>query len=78
MKSLSPEYLAAVHAKLVATLTKGTKTNYGIFSHWRDDHAIFETGWVGYYALHFIQVEREPRPLVVKNPFVMKPLIKIG
>ncbi len=76
MKTLSPEYLAAVHAKLVATLTKGTKTNYGIFSHWRDDHAIFETGWVGYYALHFIQVEREPRPLVVTNPFVMKPLVK--
>ncbi len=70
MKTLSPEYLAAVHAKLVATLKKGTETNYGIFSHWRDDFAIFENGWVGYYALHFIQVKREPRPLVVKNPFV--------
>lgn len=60
MKTLSPEYLAAVHAKLVATLTKGTKTNYGIFSHWdANNFAIFESGWVGYEALHFIEIENE-------------------
>ncbi len=75
MTTLTPEYLESVHAKLVATLKKGTETNYGIFSHWRDDFAIFENGWVGYHALHFIQVKRESRPLVVKNPFVMKPLV---
>jgi hypothetical protein len=54
---LTPDYFAAVHAKLVSLLTKGTKTNYGIFSHWdKDNFAIFEKGWVGYEALHFIQL----------------------
>jgi hypothetical protein len=55
--TLTPAYFAAVHAKLVSLLTKGTKTNYGIFSHWdKDNFAIFEKGWVGYEALHFIQL----------------------
>jgi len=59
MKSLSTEYFAAVHAKLVSLLTKGTKTNYGIFSHWDENNfAIFENGWVGYQSLHFIQIEK--------------------
>jgi len=54
---LTPDYFAAVHAKLVSLLTKGTKTNKGIFSHWGDGNvAFFEKGWVGYKALHFIQI----------------------
>ena len=53
---LTPDYFAAVHAKLVSLLTKGTKTNKGIFSHWNGNFAIFEKGWVGYEALHFIQL----------------------
>lgn len=77
MKTLTPAYFSAVFSKLSDTLVKGTKTNYGIFSHWdANNFAIFESGWVGYEALHFIQVEREPRPLVVTNPFVMKPLVQ--
>jgi hypothetical protein len=79
MTQKDAEYFAAVHAKLVKVLTKGTETNWGIFSHWNENnYAIFETGWIPYRSLHFIQLPREPRPLVVKNPFVMKPLIKIG
>jgi hypothetical protein len=54
---MNSQYLAAVHEKLVSLLTKGTKTNYGIFSHWdKDKFAIFESGWVGYQSLHFIQL----------------------
>jgi hypothetical protein len=54
---MKSQYLAAVHEKLVSLLTKGTKTNYGIFSHWDEKNfAIFEKGWVGYESLHFIQL----------------------
>lgn len=57
--TLTPAYYAAVYSKLSCLLTKGTKTNYGIFSHWsKDKFAIFESGWVGYQALHFIQIEK--------------------
>lgn len=36
------------------------KTNYGIFSHWdANNFAIFESGWVGYQALHFIEIQDE-------------------
>lgn len=58
--TLTPAYYAAVYSKLSCLLTKGTKTNYGIFSHWsKDKFAIFESGWVGYQALHFIEIENE-------------------
>jgi hypothetical protein len=54
---MNSQYFAAVHAKLVNLLVKGTNTNYGIFSHWdKDNFAIFEKGWVGYQSLHFIQI----------------------
>jgi hypothetical protein len=55
--SFTPAYFAAIQAKLAMILEKGTKTNYGIFSHWDEKNfAIFEKGWVGYESLHFIQI----------------------
>ena len=58
--SFTPAYFAAIQAKLAMILEKGTKTNYGIFSHWDEKNfAIFEKGWVGYKSLHFIQVRDE-------------------
>jgi hypothetical protein len=54
--SLTPAYFANVKSKLVDLLTKGAQTNYGIFSHWNGNTAVFEKGWVGYEALHFIQL----------------------
>ena len=56
----SPQYFAAIQAKLAMILEKGTKTNYGIFSHWdANNFAIFESGWVGYQSLHFIEIINE-------------------
>lgn len=58
--TLTPAYFSAVFSKLSNTLKKGTKTNYGIFSHWDSNNfAIFESGWVGYEALHFIEIQDE-------------------
>jgi len=54
--TLTAAYFASVASKLSDTLKKGTKTNYGIFSHWDGQTAIFESGWVGYQALHFIEL----------------------
>jgi hypothetical protein len=60
--TLTPAYFAAVHAKLATALTKGTKTNCGIFSHWNENNcAIFEKGFCGYESLHFIQIDNEER-----------------
>ena len=57
---LTPAYFSAVFSKLSNTLKKGTKTNYGIFSHWdANNFAIFESGWVGYQSLHFIEIQDE-------------------
>lgn len=58
--TLPAAYHSAVFSKLSDTLVKGTKTNYGIFSHWDSNNfAIFESGWVGYQSLHFIEIENE-------------------
>ena len=57
--SLTAAYFASVASKLSDTLVKGMKTNYGIFSHWNGQTAIFESGWVGYQALHFIEIQDE-------------------
>ena len=59
---LTPAYFASVHAKLLATLTKGTKTNHGIFSHWDENNsAVFEKGFCGYEVLHFVQIDNAER-----------------
>ena len=58
--TLTPAYFSTVFSKLSNTLKKGTKTNYGIFSHWDSNNfAIFESGWVGYQSLHFIEIQDE-------------------
>jgi hypothetical protein len=57
--SLTATYFASVASKLSDTLVKGMKTNYGIFSHWNGQTAIFESGWVGYESLHFIEIQDE-------------------
>lgn len=52
------------YLKLKAVLKPGTLTSHGVFSHWdKTRAAIFETGWAGYHALHFIQV-RETEQVV--------------
>jgi hypothetical protein len=58
--TLPAAYHSAVFSKLSDTLVKGMKTNYGIFSHWdANNFAIFESGWVGYQSLHFIEIQDE-------------------
>lgn len=49
-----------VYLKLKGELKEGTKTNYGIFSHWSENKAaIFKHGWVGYYSLLMIEIEKD-------------------
>jgi hypothetical protein len=50
--------IAELNTEVRNTLTKGTKTNYGIFSHFdKDGFAFFNDGrtWVGATQLMFIQ-----------------------